>query len=400
MYFLISWLIFWTKPEAIIVLRIVCDANGGFFLIYLLHFQEHPAYAFSYGVKDLHTGDVKSQWESRDGGVIKGHYSVLEPDGSIRTVDYTADAKNGFKAVVKTHGANVHPVTESPHASRIVDHESSQSKINHYSKEQEHIILSSDLNPQKESYVDLSKVKKTIPALIEVKPDYGPKPSYGFKPSYSYDDKPAKSIYEIEPHYKSQQHSYHVEEPEARHAEFKPSHKLEIKTVQAPDLSKLKPISPYGKHNEWKGKDEDSNHFYHDYNPKSDAEVLKPKKKPQPVHSGVRHTDVHSSKPIYGTHHHAVKKPALKPFSTPGLKHYASFLGNAFSKKQGRLNNYSNYFHRPAKGGRPSEDTSYFPEESNEQEAASSKIVQAMMAREPQAPIPTYARNTRQQYFF
>ncbi|EDW99979.2 uncharacterized protein Dyak_GE23206 [Drosophila yakuba] len=46
---------------------------------------EHPGYAFSYGVKDLHTGDVKSQWESRDGDGVKGHYSILEPDGSIRT---------------------------------------------------------------------------------------------------------------------------------------------------------------------------------------------------------------------------------------------------------------------------------------------------------------------------
>lgn len=47
--------------------------------------QSHPGYAFSYGVKDLHTGDVKSQWESRDEGMVKGHYSVLEPDGSIRS---------------------------------------------------------------------------------------------------------------------------------------------------------------------------------------------------------------------------------------------------------------------------------------------------------------------------
>lgn len=28
--------------------------------------------------------------------------SVVEPDGSIREVDYTADSKNGFNAVVKT----------------------------------------------------------------------------------------------------------------------------------------------------------------------------------------------------------------------------------------------------------------------------------------------------------
>lgn len=35
----------------------------------------HPSYSFSYGVKDNHSGDVKSQWETRDNGIIKGHYS-------------------------------------------------------------------------------------------------------------------------------------------------------------------------------------------------------------------------------------------------------------------------------------------------------------------------------------
>lgn len=29
-------------------------------------------------------------------------FIVVEPDGSIREVDYTADSKNGFNAVVKT----------------------------------------------------------------------------------------------------------------------------------------------------------------------------------------------------------------------------------------------------------------------------------------------------------
>lgn len=45
---------------------------------------------------DYHTGDSKSQWESRDGDVVKGQYSLVEPDGSIRTVHYTADDHNGY----------------------------------------------------------------------------------------------------------------------------------------------------------------------------------------------------------------------------------------------------------------------------------------------------------------
>lgn len=116
----------------------------------------------------MHTGDVKSQWESRDEGIVKGHYSVLEPDGSIRSVHYTADGKNGFNAVVKTHGPNHHPVHDV-HGT-VVDDVSSQSKINHYSENQEHIVLSSDLNPHKKPIIDLNTDEKEVPSLFEIKP--------------------------------------------------------------------------------------------------------------------------------------------------------------------------------------------------------------------------------------
>lgn len=57
-------------------------------------------YSLLSGVSDYHTGDVKTQHEERDGDVVKGSYSVVEPDGTLRTVTYTADHKNGFNAVV------------------------------------------------------------------------------------------------------------------------------------------------------------------------------------------------------------------------------------------------------------------------------------------------------------
>jgi len=66
-------------------------------------------YKFNYAVHDPHTGDVKSQWESRDGDVVKGSYSLLQPDGATRVVDYTADKHNGFSAVVKTAGGYAKP---------------------------------------------------------------------------------------------------------------------------------------------------------------------------------------------------------------------------------------------------------------------------------------------------
>ncbi|CAG9858817.1 unnamed protein product [Phyllotreta striolata] len=72
-------------------------------------YYAHPKYQFEYGVKDPHTGDHKSQHETRDGDVVKGYYTVAEPDGTLRTVHYTADDHNGFNAVVEKSGHAVHP---------------------------------------------------------------------------------------------------------------------------------------------------------------------------------------------------------------------------------------------------------------------------------------------------
>ncbi|XP_041977421.1 larval/pupal rigid cuticle protein 66-like, partial [Aricia agestis] len=57
--------------------------------------------SFSYGVSDPHTGDVKSQHETRLGDNVVGQYSLLESDGTRRTVDYAANAHSGFNAVVR-----------------------------------------------------------------------------------------------------------------------------------------------------------------------------------------------------------------------------------------------------------------------------------------------------------
>jgi len=76
-------------------------------------YYAHPKYQFKYGVEDHHTGDHKSHQEERDGDVVKGQYSVVEPDGTIRTVHYTADDHNGFNAVVTRSGHAIHPETYS-----------------------------------------------------------------------------------------------------------------------------------------------------------------------------------------------------------------------------------------------------------------------------------------------
>ncbi|XP_026761327.3 uncharacterized protein LOC113520252 [Galleria mellonella] len=62
-------------------------------------------YKYSYNIEDPTTGDTKSQYEVRHGGTVSGAYSVIDPDGTKRTVEYTADPKEGFKAVVRKEPA-------------------------------------------------------------------------------------------------------------------------------------------------------------------------------------------------------------------------------------------------------------------------------------------------------
>lgn len=73
-------------------------------------FQKVPGYSYNYAVRDPHSHDNKAQWETRYGDVVKGSYSLVEPDGALRVVDYKADALSGFNAVVKKIGPSRHPL--------------------------------------------------------------------------------------------------------------------------------------------------------------------------------------------------------------------------------------------------------------------------------------------------
>ena len=87
------------------------------------HEPEHHApahYDFSYSVHDEHTGDIKSQHESRNGDAVHGSYSLIDSDGYKRIVEYTADHHNGFNAVVHREPTHikipvpVHKVVAAP----------------------------------------------------------------------------------------------------------------------------------------------------------------------------------------------------------------------------------------------------------------------------------------------
>lgn len=67
----------------------------------LARVEPFPQYSYGYDVQDALTGDYKGHQEHRNGDIVTGSYSVVDPDGTRRIVDYTADPLNGFNAVVR-----------------------------------------------------------------------------------------------------------------------------------------------------------------------------------------------------------------------------------------------------------------------------------------------------------
>ncbi|CAH2254307.1 jg7273 [Pararge aegeria aegeria] len=98
--------------KIVIVLALAAVASAGIPIAQVAYAQpEAPAhYDFQYSVQDGHSGDVKQQQESRAGDAVHGSYSLVQPDGVQRIVDYTADAVHGFNANVRYEG---HPVATS-----------------------------------------------------------------------------------------------------------------------------------------------------------------------------------------------------------------------------------------------------------------------------------------------
>ncbi|XP_030024967.2 larval/pupal rigid cuticle protein 66 [Manduca sexta] len=89
----------------VVVLALVAAVNAGDFS------------SFAYSVADPYTGDFKNQIESRLGDNVQGQYSLLESDGTRRTVDYAAGAE-GFNAVVRKDPALIAaaPIITTPYA--------------------------------------------------------------------------------------------------------------------------------------------------------------------------------------------------------------------------------------------------------------------------------------------
>ena len=82
-----------TEPAVVRTVPVVDEVVGG-----------HAHYSYGYSVNDARSGDLKAREETRDGDVVQGSYTVADPDGRIRHVEYTADRDHGFNARVTYDG--------------------------------------------------------------------------------------------------------------------------------------------------------------------------------------------------------------------------------------------------------------------------------------------------------
>ncbi|CAB3371666.1 Hypothetical predicted protein [Cloeon dipterum] len=73
-----------------------------------------PQYNFSFDVKDDQFTNYQNRKEQREGDQIKGSYSVVDSDGFIRTVTYTADPVGGFKAEVIREPTDIKVLIPTP----------------------------------------------------------------------------------------------------------------------------------------------------------------------------------------------------------------------------------------------------------------------------------------------
>lgn len=60
-------------------------------IVFFIRLQPNAQYQFSFDISDDESTNYHNRKEQRDGEKISGSYSVVDSDGFIRTVTYTAD---------------------------------------------------------------------------------------------------------------------------------------------------------------------------------------------------------------------------------------------------------------------------------------------------------------------
>ncbi|GAB6022459.1 hypothetical protein CHUAL_006571 [Chamberlinius hualienensis] len=69
---------------------------------------EERNYKVYYSVKDDPSYNLQTRQEEKNGNTVTGQYTVLEPTGELRVVNYVAD-ENGFRADVQNQAGYAQP---------------------------------------------------------------------------------------------------------------------------------------------------------------------------------------------------------------------------------------------------------------------------------------------------
>lgn len=195
------------------------------------HQAEHEApaeYEFSYSVHDDHTGDIKSQQESRKGDVVTGQYELIDSDGFKRIVTYTADDHSGFNAVVHREPTDIKipvPVAKAPvhhysHApAPVAHHYSAPAPVTH---EYSHV-------PAPVHKVFTPVVTKTVEPVV-AKVIATPAPVVHYQPAPVAHYQPAKVA-----HYQPAPVAHHYSAPAPKTHQY--SHEPAHVTFNAPEVN-------------------------------------------------------------------------------------------------------------------------------------------------------------------
>ncbi|KAI8123187.1 Cuticle protein 8 [Lucilia cuprina] len=110
-----------------------------------LDYVAKAEYNFAYGVEDADAHILHNRNEMRDGDAVKGVYSLIDPDGALRVVKYTADDINGFQAEVirngvsSLHGQLQHDYKRAPPSEIINNYYKPDREQYHYPQSQTHL---------------------------------------------------------------------------------------------------------------------------------------------------------------------------------------------------------------------------------------------------------------------
>lgn len=258
---------------------------------------------------------------------------MLEADGSVRIVDYTADEKHGFNAVVKHKGASYHPI----HAvSQTEQHLKAIQPVKpHVNFEQVQFAYHNHKLEEEAAEEPRYQIKDETPQFIGDEDVKSHKETYLFVPqeeAHNYELKEASETHTYQQSEEASQQNHQTTELPVNIDYIKPNHKLThldvslLKPVEV-DLTKLpnyqqeietpKELPKIPSETDWKPS--------HELTDEEIAKFVKEYYKNEEIKESYADNGFRPLSPTYLTTQ--TYKSGKKPATTPGLKNFSSLKG-------------------------------------------------------------------------